>query len=254
MARQHYTLSKSFLAISFLILRSNFFAKEANAQEYQKLETYNSQIVFGVNFNTNGGLIGGVTARYSKHIRGNQYRYFGLEIINVRHPKESSYITNSGSIYTDFKANSFLPIRLQYGREFLLFQPAEEEGVQIDLILGAGLSIGILKPYMLEYDYGFETRIEQFDPDKTNGIVGKGPFFSGFDKAKIIPGLNVKAGVSFEFEKFRYNVTGIEAGFLLEAFSSKIEMMKVSSLSPEKPQSRAVYSSLYITIFFGFRG
>lgn len=225
----------------------------ATAQEYQAFETYKSQIIAGVNLNTNAGLIGGLMVRYSRHISGSKYHYFGLEITNVKHPKETQSVTSSGSIYTPYKINAFIPIRLQYGREFLIFQPAEEEGVQVNLILAGGISLGLLKAYTLEYDYGNETKIEQFDPDNTRGIVGKGPFTSGFDQSKIIPGINIKTSLSIEFAQNRGSVTGIEGGFLFETYTSKINMLAVSKNYEYQPTSYSSFTSIFLNIFFGLR-
>lgn len=224
-----------------------------NAQEFKTYETYKSQIIGGVNLNTNAGLIGGIMFRYNRHIKRNQYHYFGLEITNVKHPKEAlSLIGSTGNIFTRHKANIFLPIRLQYGREFLLFQPAEEEGVEINLILAGGISLGLVKPYMIEYDYNGITKIEPYDPDKGKAIIGKGPALSGLEKSKITPGVNIKAGLSIEFAQFRANVTGIEVGVLLESYTSKIEIMKTRA-DTEQPQNFSSFTSVYLNIFFGFR-
>lgn len=240
----------------YLIATIGFFLSlfhSVNAQEYLRYESYKSQIIGGVNLNTNAGLIGGVMFRYNRHIIRHQFHYFSLETTNVKHPKESLILVDkTGNIYTFNKANFFFPVRLQYGREFLLFQPAEEEGVEINLILAGGLSLGIVKPYMIEYDYGGITKIEPYDPDKTNQIIGKGPLLSGFDKSKIVPGANIKAGLSIEFAQFRTNVTGIEVGFLLESYTSKIEMMK-TRVNTEQPQNFSNFTSVYLNIFFGFR-
>ncbi len=243
-------------SISKIFLICLIFLKtiEAKGQEYQAFETYKSQIIAGVNLNTNAGLIGGLMVRYSRHISKNKYHYFGLEITNVKHPKETQSVTSSGSIYTPYKINTFIPIRLQYGREFLVFQPAEEEGVQVNLILAGGLSLGLLKAYTLEYDYGNNlTKIEQFDPDNTRGIVGKGPFTSGFDQAKIIPGINLKAALSIEFAQNTGTVTGIEGGFLFETYTSKINMMAVSKNYEDQPASYSSFTSIFLNIFFGLR-
>ena len=248
---QHYLKKYSLGVVLFILL---FFNKNLiSAQEFQAYETYQSQIIGGVNLNTNGGLIGGVMFRYNRHIRNNIYHYFGLEITNVKHPKEAlSLISSTGNIYTRHKANIFLPIRLQYGREFLLFQPAQEEGVEINLILGGGLSLGVVKPYMIEYDYNGISKIEPYDPDKGRAIIGKGPALNGFEKSRIVPGLNVKAGLSLEFAQFRANVTGIEVGVLLETYSSKIEIMKTRA-GTEQPYNASTFTSVYLNIFFGFR-
>ena len=223
------------------------------AQEYQAFETYKSQIIGGVNLNTNAGLIGGIMVRYSRHIVRNKYHYFGVEITNVKHPKEITGVTSAGNLYTPYKLNAFIPIRLQYGREFLVFQPAEEEGVQVNLIIAGGLSFGILKPYTIEYDYNGVSKIEQFDPDQTKGIIGRGPIFSGFDKAKIIPGINLKASLSIEFAKFRGNVTGIEGGFLVESYTTQIKMMAISKNIDQQPTTQNTFTSIFLNIFFGFR-
>jgi hypothetical protein len=226
-----------------------------HAQEYQKFETYRNELVGGLNFNTNGGLIGGVMGKYSIHNRGNTYQYIGLEIVNVKHPKEvSAIISNTGNIYTPFKTNAFLPVRLQYGREFLVFEPAEEEGIQFNLIVAGGLSLGILKPYMIEYDLGNgNTQLMQFDPDKNLDIVDKGSIFSGLSQSKIVPGINLKAALSAEFGQYTSNVSGVEIGFLVETYSSKIEMLKAPSFIGIQPVSLSSFTSAYISIFFGFR-
>ncbi len=242
--------SRQFILIMLTTIMLN---SAATAQEYQAFETYKSQIIGGVNLNTNAGLIGGIMIRYSRHIVRNKYHYFGLEVTNVKHPKETTGVTSAGNLYTPYKLNAFIPIRLQYGREFLIFQPAEEEGVQVNLILAGGLSFGILKPYTLEYDYNGISKIEQFDPDLNNGIIGRGPILSGFDKAKIIPGINLKAALSIEFAQFRGNVTGIEAGFLLETYTSQIKMMAISKSIEEQPATQNTFTSVFLNIFFGFR-
>ncbi|TAH25187.1 MAG: hypothetical protein EAZ07_07815 [Cytophagales bacterium] len=243
-----YTLI--FFLVQFIIYISS---NKTLGQEYQTFETYQSQIIGGINFNSNAGLIGGGMIRYNRHIKKNQYHYLGFEITNVKHPKEVLSVNSNGNIFTAYKTNVFLPMRFQYGREFLLFEPAEEEGVQINLILAGGISFGIKKPYMIEYDYNGISKILPFDPDNSNPIIGKASFFEGFDQSKIVPGINLKAALSIELAQFRDNVSGIEIGCLLEAYSSKIEMMRVTQRSTVQPQSFSTFSSVYINIFFGFR-
>ncbi|HWZ23007.1 MAG TPA: hypothetical protein VNW06_10160, partial [Cytophagaceae bacterium] len=77
-----------------------------------------------------------------------------------------------------------------------------------------------------------------------------GGFLHGFDKIKIVPGLHLKAGLSFEFGSFG-GVSGIEAGALVEVYPQKIQILDVSSSYPT--YNRSFFSSLYVNIYFGGR-
>lgn len=241
-------MAKQFLLAIFIfsVLPFHLFAQSDE-------NDYSSEYTGGVNFNTNGGLIGGFVLKYSQKIEENKYRYLGLEIVNVKHPKEYR-VTNlgTGNIYIYRKSNYLFSVRPQYGREWVLFPSAEEEGVEVKLIAAGGPTIGVVKPYMVEYDYKSISRILPYDPNNPNDVIGSGGFFDGFSRAKIVPGVNVKASMCFLFNQFRGNVTGIEAGALLEGFTQKIPLIALSSASPE-PQNRFFYTSVFINIFFGFR-
>ncbi|HEX8546819.1 MAG TPA: hypothetical protein VF691_07640 [Cytophagaceae bacterium] len=213
---------------------------------------YTSEYTGGVNLNTNGGLIGGLAFKYSRKISHNQYTYYGLEIINVKHPKETRLTnTSTGNSYIYAKANYLFPIRLQYGREIILFHGAEEEGVQVNFVGALGPTIGLLKPYMIEYDYGAYTQIEPYDPQNPRTPLGSGGLLTGFTKSRVAPGFNLKAALSFQFLQFKGNVTGVEAGGILEGFTQKIPLLVLEG--SVQPQNRSFFSSVYVTIFFGFR-
>jgi hypothetical protein len=75
-------------------------------------------------------------------------------------------------------------------------------------------------------------------------IVGAGSFFQGFDKSKLTVGVNLKAAVAFELSAFRNNMTGLEIGFLVEAFPKQVIIMNDTN-------NRSVYTSGFVTLFFG---
>ena len=60
----------------------------------------------------------------------------------------------------------------------------------------------------------------------------------------ITMGLHAKLGMSFELSGFRNSVTGFEVGFLAEAYTKKIIIIPAA-------QNRSVFSSVYLTLFFG---
>ena len=88
---------------------------------------------------------------------------------------------------------------------------------------------------------------QQFDPVYSpESIAGPGRIFQGLGESKLVPGINVKISVSFDFGAYRSNVIGTEVGVLTEVYTSKIEIV------PTKP-NRSVYNSIFLAIFWGSR-
>lgn len=229
------------------------------AQLLSQEEIYSREFIYGVNFNTNGGLIGGLMFKFSalrNTVKMRQYSTFGVEIVNVKHNKESRINSFTGNSYIFNKVNYLYAIRPTYGRDIILFRKAPEEGVQVSAVVAAGVSIGIVKPYHILYQNSQDQSINSvaFDPDIHNPaqIIGAGNFLEGFQNAQIVPGLNAKLGFSFDFGAFKNSVTGFEAGFHYEAFTKKIELLRNPSASPAIA-NRQFFSSVYMTIFFGTR-
>ena len=203
---------------------------------------YTKEFTWGINKNTNGGLIGGFTFKWATALGEKQFKTVGFELMNVKHPKEIR-ISNTGSPFLFPKENYLYSIRGFYGRDFLLFKKAPQQGVQIIFTAAAGPTIGVVAPYFVRTADG--TR--QFDRTLPQGsITGTGHLFQGLGQSKIRPGVNAKAGLMFEMGAFKSNVTGFEVGVQLEAFTEKIVLV------PTQP-NRAVFSSLYLTLFYGNR-
>ncbi|WP_215237148.1 hypothetical protein [Dyadobacter helix] len=238
--------------LSATVLGQRSRIKSEDAEERYK--TFTSG---GVTTNTNSGILGGVVFRQSSALQAklfgkNQYKYLAVELVNVKHPKELSqqdFVTGARLVYG--KENYLFVLRPEYGREITLFNRHEDEGISISAILAAGPSLGIEKPYMIQYQTA-DGRVvtEPFDPVKHTGssqgagIVGAGSFFQGFGQSKIIPGLHVKTALSFELSAFRENVTGIEIGFLAEGFTRKAQIMAFA-------ENKSFYTSGFITLYFG---
>ena len=215
-------------------------------------ENFKSILSFGLTTNTNSGLLGGLMVRKEFIIDNNafhrQYHYVNLEIVSVNHYREST--TNglgSGSGYVYGKQNYLFAVRPQYGREINIFRKSSEGGVNINAILAGGPTIGVLKPYYIQVAYGRGNyKDEIFDPLKhnLNNIAGSGGFFEGLGNSEIVPGVNLKAALNFELDAFRQSNISLEIGFLAEAYTKKINIMALT-------ENRSVFTSGYITIFFG---
>lgn len=248
---------KSFANIAFALLLvvqaawSQQRRSKTNLEEEQ--EDYSTITTYGITTNTNSGLLGGFVFRHSTRLENElfgrpQYRYLGLELVNVRHPKELSQSSNTGSRFTPGKQNYLFALRPQYGREIILSNRNNDEGISINGIVAVGASLGILKPYYIQYQVRpGVVRTEAYDPVKhtdLGNILGSGNILQGLGNSKIIPGVNAKIAFSFELSAFRSNLTGLEVGFLTELFS------KAPIIIPFA-ENRSLFTSGYVTLFFG---
>jgi hypothetical protein len=238
--------------------RKNTPAKSSSSTASNKVkseideENYNSVFSFGVTTNTNSGLLGGIMLRKEILIDNNaarrQFHYFNLEVVNVDSYRESTlHAGGNGSGYAYGKKNYLFAVRPQYGREINLFRKSSDGGINVNGIVAAGPTLGFLKPYYVDVYYGRGVLLsEAYDPDKhtINNIAGSGGFFKGFGNLQFTPGINIKAGLNFELDAFRQSNISLEVGFLADIYSKKVEIMALS-------ENRSVFTSGYLTIFFG---
>lgn len=231
------------LAISLTLL---MFAGTLVAQVQDGYE-YESEFIWGLNKNTAGGLIGGFVFKKSFKMNERMLQTFGLEIMNVRHPQEVRFNSAYGNFFTFGKKNYLYTFRLQYGRDLILFKKAPQQGVEIKAVFAAGPSIGVEAPYYVEYLKDDITLRAQYNETMAKeNILGPGRLFQGLGDSKIVPGLNVKAALNFELGIFKSQVTGFEAGVLVDMYTREIDMMALA-------KNYSVYPTLFLSLFFGNR-
>jgi hypothetical protein len=210
--------------------------------------SYLKETKWGINKNTSGGLIGGLMIKHSIAIDDRMFHTFGVELMNITHPNEYGIrANNTGSFFKLGKQNYFYSIRTQYGRDLVLFKKAPQQGAQIIAMLAGGPSFGLQSPYYITVG----GQNVAYDPGVSNhrtaeSIEGSGKLFQGLGESKIILGANIKLGVSFEFGVFKNNVTGFEAGFLIDAYTQEVVIM-------DRAQNRSVFPTSFITVFWGAR-
>jgi hypothetical protein len=234
----------------------------AMAQTAEEEEGYSREFTYGLNFNSNGGLLGGAMIKQVYHMGGKWYQFWALEGVEVKHPKEVRYQNPyTGGTYIKGKSNYLFVLRPQYGREYTFFRKAAESGVQVNGVVAAGPSIGILAPYFIQYDYTpydvnrqpigpSDIRTEQYDPrvhtQPDTHILGSSGVFTGLAEPHFRVGANAKAGVSFEYGRYMESVTGIEVGMLYEAFAGNLDMIPQAS-------NNNTFLSVYLTLYYGRR-
>jgi hypothetical protein len=214
---------------------------------------YSSEWTWGINKNTSGGFIGGFAFKHARRLGGRQFESFGLEIMNVKSQQEirrSSPATGNFFIYG--KTNYLYSFRFQYGRDFVLFQKAPQQGVEIKLVTAVGPSVGLLAPYYVEIptDGFIGSATEPYDPSKTThsfgNILGPGHLFEGVGQSNFKIGGNLKAALNFELGAIKSQVTGFEAGFLLDAYAGEVALMHNTS-------NPSVFPTAFVTLFYGGR-
>ncbi len=232
--------------VFFFLLTLPVLAQREDTGNYE----YDREYLLGVNKNTNGGIVGGLALKVGTRLDDSQFAFFGLELANVKHPKEVRYTTVTGNNYIFGKSNYLYAIRPHYGREVILFKKAPNQGVQVSALAAVGPSIGLIAPYFIEYARTrTETVVEQYDPEVHQSrfnILGTGRLLEGIGKSELAIGGMAKAALYFEFGVFKSNATGLEVGYQVEGFQKKIPLIL-------REQNRQFFQSAYFTLFFGFR-
>lgn len=233
----------------FILLVSNSVIAQ-NKNVLNDLD-YNNEYTFGFNLNTNGDILGGFCFKYSNRVKSNIFNAYTLELLNVKNPKE--YNAGHDSSINNFifgKQNYLFVIRPQFGKEIVLFRKENGEGVQMNLMLAAGPSFGIVKPYYIYYGNSASSYVTvPYNANTTNSYFktyGSTGFFDGLLNSKMVLGLSMKVSCLFEFGAFSHNLTGAEIGFMTEAFSKKIIIM-------DKQENKSVFFSAFLNIYFGVR-
>jgi hypothetical protein len=241
---------KGLLNISAVFIASSLFSPGGFAQTQDSYD-YQSEFTWGINKNTYGGLIGGFVFKKAHKLNDRVLQTYGLEIMNVKHPQEVRQNSQStGNFFIYGKSNYLYALRLQYGRDVILFKKAPQQGVEIKAVAAIGPTIGIVAPYYIERPAdqgGFVTIREQYHQEiRPEEIYGPGRLFEGLGESTLKLGANMKTAINFELGTIKSQVTGFEAGFLLDAYTSKVVMVPTA-------ENYAVYPTLFFTLFYGGR-
>ncbi len=157
--------SKKF-SLSLSLVIAICFAATAQTQDSYE---YNSEFTWGINKNSMGGLIGGFVFKKGRKLSDNILETYGLEIMNVKHPQEVRRSSvSTGNFFVYGKRNFLYAIRFQYGRDFILFKKASQQGVEIKAVTSVGPTFGIVAPYYIERSVDISQVLEIYLKDYLN--------------------------------------------------------------------------------------
>jgi hypothetical protein len=177
---------------------------------------------------------------------------FQIEITERKHPKEDRQLYPTGANFIYGKTNFFYPVKLGVQQQYLLGNKGNKNGVSISANAGGGISLGLLRPYLLGFASanGSELEYKSFADDSVRFISGSnltGPNFgTGFSKMKLAPGGYLKAGVRFDYGPYNEVVSALEVGIISEFYGKKISQMAFST-------DKNFFFSAYIAIIVGKR-
>lgn len=221
---------------------------------------YRKEFTYGITSNSNSGLIGGGSIRSTHYYKPDWYWFWQLEVTEVKNPKElrvQSALT--GDQYIRGKTNYLYAVRPSFGLERIVFHKAAEQGVQVSGLVSGGPSIGLEVPYYILYDYDpdpkppvpVDIRKERYEPDgkhnEPSRIAGSASFLTGFGETRPNIGAHLRGALAFEYGRYREGVTGLEAGFTVEAYARRPILMPSANRNPQ------LFTAVYLTLFLGRR-
>lgn len=155
------------------------------------------------------------------------------------------------------KQNTLFSLYGGVGQKFLVAEKGKRHGVQLLLKYAGGLSIAILKPYLLKvipkplinatvddlvivsYKGGVDNSFLDYER-----IVGAAGFTKGWN-LKFLPALHIEAGMDFDFGKNDSFIKTLEIGVASDFYYKKVPVMV--------DKNKLIYPSVYVGFLMGKR-
>lgn len=165
------------------------------------------------------------------------------------HPKENK----QGASFNQWQVNSVKPGKLNnfyqfkigLGQQRVIGGKDNKNGVTVSGIYAGGLSLGLLKPYLVDVQQGFRTTYDSivahdYIPLGASGIT------TGWSDLKIRPGVTAKIGMRFDYGRYNDVVSAIEAGITTDYYFTGIQQMLYN-------KEQQFYFAGYINLVLGRR-
>lgn len=169
----------------------------------------------------------------------------------------AAYSNDKPTPFVYGKVNNLYALKLGYGGRKMIAGKPEQGTVSVHWMYLGGLSLGLLKPYYIDAYVVDNTgslvleSVKYSDKNKDAflykpNIVGSSGFSKGIGETKIVPGLQLKTALHFDFAASKYRVLAIETGANIEYYFSTVQIM-----ANKDPKS--FFLSGYVSFQFGKR-
>ena len=235
----------------------------------KKPKPLSTAIAGGLRLNSNGwGLYGEYGRMMSDEGRDAEKffdtRLFTIGFDEIKHPKEMRSSTQSSGggdnpkPYIFGKVNNFYSLKLSYGFRKMIAGKPEGGTVSVHWMYQGGLALGLEKPYYLDAfapqdNSGPIVRqtVKYSDANSAyflnnNYIIGSAGFAQGLGETKLVPGLQARTGLHFDFSQRRKMVLAIDCGIAAEYYTRPIQILASQT-------DRPYFVSLYAGVQIGGR-
>lgn len=199
----------------------------------------------------------GVTYQKKFEPEKNYGKQFEIEFSSLKHSKEIKSFNPEIANSTPFvfgKLNKTAVLKVQYYLTKSISQFTDEQRVGIDLLLGGGLALGILKPVYLNMAYpdgqGFEIIVsEKYNPQlhtDISRISGYSDFRTGIGETNYKTGITATMSIGFTWGYFDNYPKRLETGCFAEYFRNGLPIMAFTKNKP-------LNAGIFIKMLFGKR-
>lgn len=264
-------MKKALLFSTLLVFTfTSYGQKRAVKKEIeQKNIVYKNEFSVGVKLLSNGWSIFGERAKILSIWKTRFFDFAFLEYKNFKQTKQqpvdhyniSSFLDSNKDYYFG-KKNNFYALHVGYGYKKRIADKADKNGVRVSLTYLGGFSLGVLKPYYLEYidsSYVEENvttyiivndKYSEQNKDKfldESLITSASGFSKGLGEIKAIPGVYGKFGLNFDWASNDQFVKSMEVGVNLDVYYKKVPIMVASDVN------RPFFLGLYLSFQLGKR-
>ncbi|RYY40746.1 MAG: hypothetical protein EOO08_06350 [Chitinophagaceae bacterium] len=223
-------------------------------QEEEGVLIYRKQTAFGLQLRSNGY---GLFLEIGRRKTPRWTNVYAMELTEVKHPKEEKGSNNNGTFNNSYiygKINNFYQVKLGFGREYILGQKGNKNGVAVIAFGQGGLSLGLLRPYYIDIQEGPDKRAVKYESAdslkflgiSSSPILGSSGIGKGWNELQVRPGAYLKFGLRFDFNRYNERMQAVQIGFSLEGYGQGIEQLVYND--PKK-----LFLQLHVAYVFGGR-
>lgn len=265
----HLQMMKKYFCISIFLLTTLLVTDVAFAQvtdrdsiavpvRKKRPKPIKQEVSFGLRMNTDGWSLFMDRGKVKNTDRTTDYYYdlnfWQVEFSEKKHPmeiKRSNTISSAVEAAKPFvygKISNFYTLNIGYGKRKLIAgksfinNDVEPRAMSIHWVYLGALSIGLEKPYYIDayvnqngslvqktISYNDDTK-EDFLAQQF--IVGSSGFGQGLGETKIVPGIQVKTGLHFDFAPTKTSKLAVETGISANMYSRAIQLMANQNAVP----------------------
>ena len=220
-------------------------------QDEEGVLVYKKQSLFGLQLRNSGY---GFFYEYGRMRSQRNTTLFRLDFTETKHQKELKLPEGGFSFSNPYiygKINNFYQLHLGFGKQRILGQKGNRNGVAVSAQYGGGLLVGLLRPYYVNVLNNGVSKTIKYTPQDSalfvgGYILGGAGLNKGWNEIKYKPGAFLKTSLRFDFGRFNEVVSAVEFGVSGEFYSEKIPIMLFQKY-------KQYYLNGHIAILFGHR-